>query len=117
VSAQAAAASPALPRPGLVEQLLRDLGVTDALLLLRAKAIDKATHNLLTQAKDAVPGAGEPTPPDANRRQSRAANPASTVAAQSFPHGLAKSRPAMADRQPGTTRSAQTLRATPPVHR
>jgi hypothetical protein len=68
-----------------MERQIRDLGVTDGLLLLRAKAIDKATQNLLAHAQDASPAAADAAAPQLIRQAGIATSTAAAVAGQSFP--------------------------------
>lgn len=65
--------------PGAAEQALRSIGVTDAFLMLRAKAIDRATRNLIADARaEFMPHDGHGQPRDM-RPPARAA--------ESFPSG------------------------------
>jgi hypothetical protein len=76
-------ADAAVGRPGPVEQAVRDLRVSDPVVLLRAAAIDKAARNLITEAESTtVP---PETPPTAGNARDPAAS-AVRLATQSFPH-------------------------------
>jgi hypothetical protein len=69
---------------GPVEQAIRDRGVFDPVILLRAAAIDNAARQLITQAEKAAPAANSSDIPVGSRR---AATSAAQLAAQGFPHG------------------------------
>jgi hypothetical protein len=73
--------------PGAAEQALRSVGVTDAFLMLRAKAIDRATRNLLTDARAEYVPHGGPGQPKDMRPTARAA--------ESFPAGRGPSSPSL----------------------
>ena len=71
--------------PGPVEQAIRNLGTADFIMLLRARALDKAARQLLTEAQNSTSEPGPPCPP---HRHSRPAPPARTpaqLAAIGFP--------------------------------
>ncbi len=69
--------------PGAAEQALRKIGVTDAFLMLRAKAIDRATRRLMADASaEYVPHGGP--------GQSKDMRPTAR-AAESFPTGRGRS--------------------------
>jgi hypothetical protein len=66
---------PALPvQPGGIEDVVRDLQLTDPALLLRAAAIDEATRDLLAEA---TAKAGRQTPTQKPTRPIRAGSPGS----------------------------------------
>jgi hypothetical protein len=71
---------------GPVEHAIRDRGVSDPIILLRAAAIDNAASRLITQAENAV---GVPGPSNAPKSQRHAVGTPAQLAAQSFPHSQA----------------------------
>jgi hypothetical protein len=87
--ASAEAVGTGLPRPGPVERQVRDLGVDDAILLLRAKAIDKAARDVLAQAQDAASADIGAAQPAGVPQPGAATNSVAAVAARSFPQGRA----------------------------
>jgi hypothetical protein len=66
-------------RAGPVEQAIRDRGISDPVVLLRAAAIDNAAWRLITRAENA---ASAPSPPESQRH---AVSTPAQLAAQSFP--------------------------------
>ena len=86
-------------RAGPVEQAIRDHGVSDPIVLLRAAAIDNAAWRLITQAENA---AEMPSPSGTAKSQRRTVGTPAQLAAQSFPHDTG-ARPS--DQQP--SRSAR----------
>jgi hypothetical protein len=73
-------------RTGPVEQAIRDRGISDPIILLRAAAIDNAAWRLITQAGNA---AGVPGRSSTRKRQRHDAGTPAQLAAQSFPHNQA----------------------------
>lgn len=71
---------------GPVEQAIRDRGISDPVILLRAAAIDSAARRLMAGAENA---ASPPMPPRAPQGQRRPASSAAQLAAQSFPRDRA----------------------------
>jgi len=90
-------------RAGPVEQTIRDYGVSDPIVLLRAAAIDNAAWRLITQAENA---AEMPNPSGTSKGQRRIVGTPAQLAAQSFPHDTL-ARPS--DQQP--SRSARQARS------
>jgi len=76
-----------LPMRISVEEQVRGLGVGDPMLLLRARAIDRAWQQLVAQAQAVAGQPGAPGEVEACRRRGLADSTALGVAAQSFPHG------------------------------
>jgi hypothetical protein len=78
-------------QPGPVEQAIRDRGVSDPIVLLRAAAIDNAASLLIAEAGNRMRAA-------ASRKTGESEQPPVRsevrLAAQSFPHGLAAKPPA-----------------------
>ena len=70
-------------RAGPVEQAIRDHGVSDPIILLRAAAIDNAAWRLITEAENA---AEMPNPPGTAKSQRTTVGTPAQLAAQSFPH-------------------------------
>ena len=83
--------------PGAAEMAVRRHGNPDLGLLLRARAIDKATRVLIAEAKGRARVAGTPGRAESNGRPAAAAR----VANEGFPAGPVTSR---ADREPGRPR-------------
>jgi hypothetical protein len=69
-------------RAGPVEQAIRDRGISDPVILLRAAAIDNAAWHLLTRAENA---ASIPSPSDMPTGRRHAVGTPAQLAAQSFP--------------------------------
>ena len=86
-------------RAGPVEQAIRDRGISDPIILLRAGAIDNAAWHLITRAENA---ASAPSPSDTPTGQRHADDTPAQLAAQSFPRDKV-ARPS--DQQP--SRSAK----------
>jgi hypothetical protein len=74
-------------RAGPVEQAIRDRGVSDPVILLRAAAIDNAAHHLIAETGNATSVSSSSDTP---RIRQPAAGNAAQLAAQSFPHDLPK---------------------------
>ena len=99
---------PAPPAPsGPVEQEVRKLASGDPILLLRAKAIDKAARKLIAEAKDSTHEPGTPGSAEGNSRPVRPARTAARLAASSFPASPAAP---VAGRQVGGPPCCPTLR-------
>jgi hypothetical protein len=81
-------------RAGPVEQAIRDRGISDPVILLRAAAIDNAAWHLITRAENA---ASVPSPSDTPTGRRHAVGTPAQLAAQSFPRDKA-ARPS--DQQP-----------------
>jgi hypothetical protein len=73
-------------RAGPVEQAVRDRGISDPVILLRAAAIDNAARHLITRAENA---ASTPSPSDTPESQRHAVGTPAQLAAQSFPRDKA----------------------------
>ena len=88
-------------RPGPVEAGIRARRVSDAVILMRAAAIDNAARQLIIQAENATSASNSPDTPTTGRRS---ASTAAQLAAQSFPWDLT-ARPA-AEQPPRSNRNA-----------
>jgi hypothetical protein len=71
--------------PGPVEQAIRNLGTADFIMLLRARALDKAARQLLTEAKTSTSEPGPPPLPDRHSRSAPTARTPAQLAAMGFP--------------------------------
>lgn len=89
-------------QPGPVEQTIRERGISDPLILLRAVAIDNAASRLITQAWS---GTAAASPRDTRENEQHPVGTAVQLAAQSFPHSRA-ARPPAQQPSPSTGRSA-----------
>lgn len=69
-------------RAGPVEHAIRDRGISDPVILLRAAAIDNAAWRLISRAENA---ASVPSPSDTPESQRHAVGTPAQLAAQSFP--------------------------------
>jgi hypothetical protein len=88
LNAAAGARTPALgPVLWPVEQAIRDRGISDPVILLRAAAIDNAAWHLITRAENA---ASVPSPSDMITGRQHAVGTPAQLAAQSFPHDKAQ---------------------------
>jgi hypothetical protein len=83
---------------GPVEQAARRLGTTDMMLLLRARAIDKAGRELIAEAKNTAARGGAPGAARASGQTAARTSTAAAVAARNFP---AQAATPAADGQPG----------------
>ena len=88
-------------QPGPVEQTIRDRGISDPLILLRAAAIDNAASRLITQAWSGTPAA---SPRDTRKNEQHPVGTEVQLAAQSFPHSRPV-RPSAKQPSPSTGRS------------
>jgi hypothetical protein len=107
----------AVPEPGPVEQIIRDLRLADPMVLLRAAAIDTAARTLISQA-ELMSGQSHPQSNDAAAARRHPPGNAARLAAKDNPPHLAGHMPGSdtdnhtqaAPRRPRSNHNSQTPR-------
>ena len=98
---------------GPVEQTIRDRGISDPIILLRAAAIDNAASRLITEAGSRARAAPMG---DTRKNEQHPVRSEVELAAQSFPHGRV-ARPPTLQSPPSTEGSTQTASSKPRLPR